>query len=541
LDEKFAAQLSACIGVVEIKWFYSLYRISAKYDLFGLLNGITALNNFLDKNPIDSVIVYGENSFSILDNKGDLGFLVQSVFEGRYIDRKCDLQSRSINPIKKRGYRNAVSKMKNIIFRVALKGKEIIVEFRNYFYFSKVSSISILFESLYDFKFLRLGNKIGPTLIWAYYDDPWVLGKSTKDVQNKVMEIRHAVSNIDFVIIRNQENSITSIAMNILVKRMQNDLVNNISSYAYSLLKMKKLLQTNSKVTALWGNDPAVGKKALLVDYLLKSNIKIIGYQHGASYGVQSDIEHFHSAYSFCNVFFSYGFTRNDLPSRITNDSTFNTIIYPVGSVRIQAALAKKATDKKALPAATIFYPVTNLPGILCTSRRRKADKFLDIQKKILSFLNTIGDKNNIIKLPPGTTDTPSCHEISFHRYPTLSLVSDKVLNIMNKYDVKSVLIDACFSTCLYEVLGYDCEIFVIHDELVPFDKEPLELLKKRVYYLETIDSFYEVYKIFMEGRLEKKRNSEFMERHVVNRSIDSKVIVIDKINEAIRDACTCE
>jgi len=536
LDRKGAPKLSACLGIEKIEWFYSLYRISAKYDFFGLLNAISALCNFFDKYPPRKIIVYGENSFSILNSKGDLVFLIHSVLDESVKNSNYDLQSRSIYSTPQNGYRNAIVKIKSKAFQTAVNGLHLIAELRNFLDFFRAKSITILFESLYDFKFLRLTNKIGPTLIWAYHEDPWVLDKPVQESHTKVSKIKQVVSSLEFAGMLNHEDSITSIAIDILIRRIKTDLGNNVTTYADSLLKMKHLLQTKSKIVAIWGNDPAIGKKALLIDFLLKSKVPVIGYQHGASYGVQSDFEHFHSAYIYCNIFLSYGFTKEDLSTRITNDSKFNATIEPVGSVRIQTALSKKASNKNVLATATLFYPVTNVPGILCTSKRRKADKFLDLQKKILSFLDSKADTNHYIKLPPGTIDTPSCHELSFYKYPKLNLVSSKVLTFMNKYNTKAVLIDACFSTCMYEVLGYDCEVFVIHDDLVPFDKKPLELLKKRVYYIEKIDHFYELYTMYIEGQLEKRRDNEFFEKYVVNISTDSKKKVITNILQAFKN-----
>ena len=84
----------------------------------------------------------------------------------------------------------------------------------------------------------------------------------------------------------------------------------------------------------------------------------------------------------------------------------------------------------------------------------------------------------------------------------------------LDMYDVGLVIIDYP-STLLYEALPYDVEIAFLLDPVLPFEKQALELLKRRVHVCTTIDEMLTVIDRYRTSTIGRLRDPSFFNRHV--------------------------
>ena len=65
-------------------------------------------------------------------------------------------------------------------------------------------------------------------------------------------------------------------------------------------------------------------------------------------------------------------------------------------------------------------------------------------------------------------------------------------------------------SSPMFEVIGLDTEIFQLSAPNLPFSKEALELLTRRVHWFEEIDHMLEMLELWTNGSLKSKRDLAF-------------------------------
>ena len=84
----------------------------------------------------------------------------------------------------------------------------------------------------------------------------------------------------------------------------------------------------------------------------------------------------------------------------------------------------------------------------------------------------------------------------------------------LDTYAPRAVVIDYPASV-LFQSLPHDTEIFLMPDELNPYEARALEELKKRVHYCEDVETVLAKLDSFFEGRLEKKRDESYYNHYV--------------------------
>ena len=518
LDAAHAEALSASLELdVPIAWFSALYRTSGQYDLFGIMNGVAALGRALDEIQPRAVAVYGRSSFSIIDPAGDLPELVSAAASAVGSSTICEYVEPRQGPVpRSRSLRS-----------LAVEARHAALQLKNAVHAVTGRPVSILFESLYDLGFLRHSGAIGPSLVWAAASDPWFMRHHSVDGARLDAFVK-TLQSLDLTADAAPSASPEGAATALLKARIQRDLRRNARRYGSSLLRLRQLLRQRLVTRGVWGNDPIIGSKALLVEYLLKSGIEVVGCQHGAVYGTQVCNEQVHSAYSRCTRFLSYGLTVSDVAATSTQGAGGAEII-PVGSHRISRA-ARPARRLGRRQTVDLFYPATNNVGILCSSQRMKVDQFVALQKDLLRHLDRLLLDRVIVKLPPPTADAPSALIASLAACRRVATTRDRIVDFMRTHEVRAVLIDANYSTCLIEVLPFDCEVFVMHDPMIPYSEAALALLSRRVHYLDSVEAFQAASIAFAAGTLPARRDGGFVERYVVPGAVDVARRVVDAI-----------
>lgn len=524
LDQAYAARLSQCLGIdLRLEWFDSLYRHIGRYELAGVLNGLYAIEAMLASTRPEQIVCFGTSSFSSLKPEGNLKELFEAVFQ---------LRPGLAVPISYRTFDETAAPAKRTLKQMAVAAIRSFYELRNFLAVMRRQPLTVLLENLYDLKFLRQAYRPFSSLVWGYDGDPWVIGRLDAPARAQMANLATTVAGLDFSAHWSAEATHEAAATNIVLGRIENDFRRNIDNFGAVLLKARNLM-TNARIDKLvWGCDPNVGFKALLVEYFLKAGITVIGSLHGNGYGTHAGNEQNQSAHSRCTKFLSYGYTRTDVEQTSTDSHTMNTEIVPVGSYRIrQAAMASNRRPARNRQRIDLFYPITNNYSLFLSSQRSKVDTFVSLQKALLRTLNDQTDRNIVVKLPPVSVDAPSALGWQVERSINLRTTSQNILRLIRQHDVRAVLIDASFSTCLLEVIPFDCEVFVMHDPLVPLSAPALELLQKRVHYLYTAEEFDAAFRGYLADTLERRRDARFMEKYIYAGTADIKTKILKTIN----------
>lgn len=520
LDEEHAAALSECLDLRPgIDWFGPLYRLHGKYDLAGLLNGQRAFQLACELVDPSEIVLYGSHAWSCISPEGDLPLVIEGALHGRP-DLTGAIRCTSGEPKTTDLPVNFVGRLK----RRALAAAGVVPEALNVFAWRGKKPVTVLLEPLYDLAFLK--RELPAALNWAYQRDPWVLRRLSMHERGRVERAKALVQEWDpggwdlSAFMPRHAGAAMVAAAKVLARRIQVDFSRRIERYARSLLRMRRVVTTTGVRRAVWGNDPVCGSKALIVEYLLKAGIPVIGCQHGAVYGIQVCDEHNETAHSRCSVFLSYGYTRRDLEETSTNVEAARADIRPVGSYRVF-----KASRARRLAGRTVdlFYPMTNNYSVLCSSQRSKVDTFVALQRELLGILDQPVGRRIVVKLSPPSVDAPSALGDVLARYAHLATTAEGILPYMRRGNVRAVLIDANFSTCLIEVIPFDCEIFVLHEPLMPFGARALSMLVDRVHYLHSAAEFGLVFEAYLEGELAPRRDPRFMNQFVFANNQDVK------------------
>jgi hypothetical protein len=506
-----------------LDWFSPLYRHVGRYELTGILNSICALVSMLETLRPRVVICYGARAFSTLDRDGTLKDFFAAVFR---------MRPALVTEV---AYRHLAEPASGPVQRSALRkaagaSRRAWRELRNAMALLRGRPITVLLESLYDLQFLKRDYPSASTLLWSYENHPWAIGALDAQARGRAQQFKDAVMQLNLVPEPAARPSLMESSMELLAKRIEGDVRRNVALYAQAVLGAERLLAHRQVERLIWGVDPSFGFKALLTEYFLKAKVKVVGCLHGNGYGTHIGNEQNLSAHSRCTTFLSYGYTRDDVELTSTDPSWIGACIVPVGSYRIFEAAAAASPRNGKVAQVDLFYPITNNYSLFFSSRRMKPDTFVSIQRGLLDTLEKSSDRNILVKLPPRSVDAPSALESHIEGNPLLRKTTQRVFPMMQSNDVKSVLIDCSFSTCLIEVIPFDCEVFVLHDPLVPLSAPALALLQKRAYYLYSAEEFREVFAEFINGRLLPRRDPGFLERYIYSRNRDIRSSILQAI-----------
>lgn len=304
----------------------------------------------------------------------------------------------------------------------------------------------------------------------------------------------------------------------VFLKHLEEDFLRHLHDYAYYLKGLESLTAEVPLSLCIWGLPPVAGLTALIFEFLRSKNIKVIGSQHGCTYGESYAPWHFDSDFNRCDYFISYGFTETDL-ARLYPERQIHTRIVPAGSVvNMKNHAFKKPID--------ILFPITNAISIFEGGMTRiPPDQLTARQVALLEYLNTLQHSTVYIK-PFRFSNYKNCSVLPvLKRCKNLRVVSHlKLEEFLTKYQPRAVLIEFP-STPLFEILHLDAEIFLMDNPLRPYERQALEELSKRVYYAEDSETMISWLDLFVNGKLPKKRDNTFFNHYVYKENQEETII----------------
>lgn len=311
----------------------------------------------------------------------------------------------------------------------------------------------------------------------------------------------------------------------LFLRDIYNDFTGRMKRLLNALRKLDELNERYDFRLGIWGNPPHYNTRAMLFEYLRKQNVPILGAQHGASYG--NSLEHWHidSDFNKCDFYISYGFDQNDL-NRLYGDAKITTQILPCG--KFSESLISR---KKAAKEINLLFILTNSFSIFDGGMLRMApDKLTRRQTQIMHYLDSLKIKDIYIK-PFMYSTYENCSVLPIlSRLKHVKVVSSlSVQEFVEEFSPSAIIMDFP-STPLYEVIGLDTEIFLMDDELHPFDSVAFSELEKRVYFSHDTDILIKQVSLYLENSLPKKRDNSFLFHYVVRHNREA--LILDKIRK---------
>ena len=288
-----------------------------------------------------------------------------------------------------------------------------------------------------------------------------------------------------------------------------NILVDTILKNSYKLTTISSLINNNQIKSCIWGNSLISGIDGMLPIIFKKKGIPVLGMQHGSHYGVANvNQQHYYSDFKKCDYFLTYGFNNDDYKETYSVDDVPCEFI-PVG---MSKQLLGREGNKKT---CDVLYLPTNNVNMFIETIRMRFHIQNTLQHDIINSLDRLEGKKVVVK-PFMLSNHSNCSffsllekskNIKFHNH----LNTQDILKAF-KFDV--IIIDM-ISTPLYEVLEVDSEIFILYDCFRNWNASVIKMLEKRVHFFKDINSLNEILSDYKNNKLERKRNSEFLDKHV--------------------------
>ena len=292
-------------------------------------------------------------------------------------------------------------------------------------------------------------------------------------------------------------------------ERMVQDVARNGKLWLATLSYAEVLVRAGKVNAAAWsfsaGSSP---QKSLLVWYLMLCGRPVAGIQHGGNFGIQDyGYQQILSDFSFCSVYFSYGFSLEDLPKTLRDNLRCKVV--PVGSHKLTVGATKHFSPR----TRRVLFPLTNCIGFL-NCARMSAAVLATRQRTILLALDSRDDLDVWAK--PMHNASPSslaCHHL-LQTLKHVKVASGGFLWFLSQMRPQLIVIEYP-SSPLYECLSFDVDIFLLLDTDFPFTPEAENLLRKRAHVFETAEEMATVLRDYGKAPLPRLRNMEFYERYL--------------------------
>jgi hypothetical protein len=276
------------------------------------------------------------------------------------------------------------------------------------------------------------------------------------------------------------------------------------ADYFGPVLVLAEMRKTIPIALGVWGNIGGFSKY-LVFEYLRSVGVPVVGTQHGNCYVDQVIPWNFESDFNRCSVFISWGFDAADLARAFPRAKPRMTV-HPLGLVIPPV----KGGRKK--PVEIAFAPSLNMTLFNGGTAMIKPDMLLDRQVRILDYLDALPGGGAVVKPFPFRRNALSPR---LARLKGLTVVDGIFLDeFLDTYAPRAVVIDYPASV-LFQTLPLDVEIFLMPDELNPYEARALEELKKRVHWCEDVETLLAKLDLFFQGRLEKKRDQTYYHHYV--------------------------
>lgn len=492
LDNTVSAEINKAYGL-DVNFFSALYSYSGKNHFADYYFFVISLKHLIEIQKPDEIIIYNfDFSTTFADISTDMAYIISQLFS------EYDIKIISYHNIKRRQRKSF--KELSILFR-RLKNMPLYMINRLIYVlsspvrrkvFSTRKKTILLSEPLYEIEFIKTRLNKYNVLTDKHAENAGV--KVNNNINTIPAGIRHNISG--------------DLIDNIFIKDITESFNKNIVSYLNTVEALRSINKQHPICLGIWGCSPWDGSRAVTFEYLRSVNIKTAGSQHGCLFGEAFIPWQFNTDFDRCDYFFSYGFTKDDL-KKLYPEKQINIDVLPHGKVNV-------VTKRRKIQAIDILFPITNTLSMLQGGVvRTPPDRLTQIQIEIINYLDSIDGINACVK-PFMNSTVENCSVLTLlNKVKRLKVVYDiKLDEFLQIYSPRAVVIEFP-SQPLVEVIPLDTEIFLLNDPINPYAEDVLELLKKRVHYFESTAGLIAAVDLFLNDRLEKKRDNSYMNHYV--------------------------
>jgi hypothetical protein len=515
LDDEISPSINKAFNL-QMKFFKSLYSVMAKYQFLGYLCLSEAIKKVIDVHGFKKMLFYDYRFDCRINTSTDMRYFVSLFFplleteiikyhEGKHL--RLEFFKKIVTRIGSR----EIYILKKTRSRIKSRKK---FSYKN---FSPYKKTILLSEHLFDFAFLKESLN-GYNILYYEADTQNPVGyRCKKSVQSIDIDFK------DFKFIAEDEQPVVKI----ILKDIKEDFSRNVINYVNAVALLKKINEEYPILLGIWGNPPSKGTSAAIFEYLSSENIKIIGAQHGNVSGEMHNPWIFDFDFGRCDYYVSYGYTIEDL-RRIHQEMKIDAKILPFGRARYIPR------DNKHKKKIDILFPITDSISFFEGGvNRTLPHKLTERQIKLLEHLNSLENCDVYVK-PFAFSSYKNLSVLPlFKRLKKLKLVNDVTLvEFLDKYIPNAVLIEHP-SSPLIDVMHLDAEIFLMNNDLAPYDKTILEMLNRRVHYSEDVDELISKINFFLEEKLKKKRDNTYYNHYVYKEDTRENILkLIDNLVE---------
>ncbi len=292
------------------------------------------------------------------------------------------------------------------------------------------------------------------------------------------------------------------------------DFQNNFEEYFDLILYFDKIFK-NYKISCIAWEVPTiyVPHWNIIIDYALEMKIPVIGKQHGGCYfsQVMLNKHHYITDFDRCDYYLSYA----------SDDKIFYKTYHEKPRCKfINIGKNLDASNADFKKNVDIVFPISNCVYINEAARTPQSI-ISTAQYKILDEIEKRDDNLNIVKPFKDFNN----YNFSFSQ-KLKNLKNTKIVQInfdlfLRQYSPKLVIMELV-STPLYDVINYDVDIFLLLDDIHPFSKYALKLLKKRVYCFTNLKKLLDAIKKYDTDKIVKLRDTSFSKAYVNNGTLDN-------------------
>ena len=525
LDKVCAQKISNILGIKDINYFYPLCVYFGKFEYLSIIKLEKALNVLFSQTLYKEVLVYqtvGESFFE----KDDIFVSIIKEFLSSF---NCRFELRKMKGRKNgSGKFNYVSdKFSKAVFNPIKTMGWAKERFSRYLPISLNSqkALILLIEPLCELSFLKCALSSKNVLIWPYQGLPRIAG-----IRSRFKEDLLDLAASELRLMANTLlNRSPHLDHDLFSQHIFDNFVENFRENVLPLLYLDQICKHYQIGVALWGSPPNRGPRALIVEYLLKNKIPVVGMQHGGNYVVQDLLDiHFDLDFSRCTHYFSYGFDEYDMEKTYPNKPCGCKII-PVGSYKEHLIQGSGESIHNSLINIDILFPITVSLSMFQEGYRVNGSQLNINQRKLIEYLESLSNMKVYIKPIPGYSEK-TCSTIElFNKLKNARMLKDLTFSeCLNRFNIRSVIMDFP-STPLFDAIGKDVDIFLLANPVAPFSFDALRLLKKRVHYFERIDELSACLMKFVEGELPALRNSEFYFKYAYRKN--TKELILETID----------
>lgn len=509
LDNINVSVLKGFGSIPELNWFYT-FRQDATYGYVGLLLFDSALRRYLATNQINHLTLYDSITPFKPTILSDLRMVIlRHVTAAAFVTFEVHHQKpttirRAINA----ALAKSLSRAKRIY--TSLKYYAKLIRFILQAHFFAEASPVIFFDHLYELDYLPLGSLHRLSVPFAEFGTHIPAWLSPVKLR-----LPHQIPSSSIDLQKHSELPYAKQVADVLTNFFRD----HIYEYDAALKYTKFLVEKHKIKIAVWGNSPCeISPRSVVIDYLRRLGVCVIGVQHGGNYGTLElyDTVQCQLDYLSCDKFLGYGSI--NLEAFYIPDTGFQTAsMIATGSIK-NYAISQISPTTKRLPIDVLF-PMNFSCDIFNGDMFPRADLVLERQLRIINFLETCG-ASVVIKLIKGSLKNRPWNENmfgSFHAIKNLRhcAVNDELTldEALLHYHPKLVILEN-LGTPLSDSVFHDVEIILFSD---PFRFKPhvRTLVEKRVHLADTFEDFMKLILCFLKGDLPTLRNSEFYETHI--------------------------